>query len=78
MNQLTHDGDGERHIELFAGAKTGLPIVISCTCDIGQTHTYGDWLARFRMEAFHRPASADADIPKTSPTPPNPARSIRS
>lgn len=61
MDTLNYGRDGEAHIELFVQSKDGLPIFVSCTCDIGHTHTYGEWVEWFDRAAFRRgPREFDA------------------
>jgi len=33
------------HAELYSSQRTGEPILVGCTCSIGRTHTYEEWVA---------------------------------
>lgn len=32
------------HMEVFLSRRTGEPIALHCTCELGRDHTYGEWV----------------------------------
>ena len=40
---------GVLHAELYSSHRTGEPILVGCTCTIGRTHTYEEWIMYFQV-----------------------------